>query len=60
MGDDARKKTLYGHKYGVFIADEAHVMRTPNATYCAGRELRKISVMSMAMTATPVLTMATV
>ncbi|EED80842.1 predicted protein, partial [Postia placenta Mad-698-R] len=24
MGDDARKKTLYGHKYGVFIVDEAH------------------------------------
>ncbi|EED80799.1 predicted protein [Postia placenta Mad-698-R] len=59
MGDDARKKTLYGHKYGVFIVDEAHVMRTPNAAYCAARELRKISVMSMAMTATPVLTMAT-
>ncbi|OSX55772.1 hypothetical protein POSPLADRAFT_1163264 [Postia placenta MAD-698-R-SB12] len=55
-----RASTLYGHKFGVFALDESHVVRTLNTIYTAARQLRIQSETMVALTATPVMTKATV
>ncbi|KAH9949213.1 P-loop containing nucleoside triphosphate hydrolase protein, partial [Amylocystis lapponica] len=51
--------TVYGYTFGLTIMDEAHTVRTLNKVYMAARELRKCSRMTVAMTATPVMTRPT-
>ncbi|GBE89337.1 hypothetical protein SCP_1503450 [Sparassis crispa] len=51
--------TLFATKWGVFILDEGHEIRTLNWTYIAARFLMEISAMGIVLTATPVMTRPT-
>ncbi|KAH7919437.1 hypothetical protein BV22DRAFT_1023013 [Leucogyrophana mollusca] len=51
-----KKSTIYGLTWGVCILDEAHCARKYNSSYNATRGLRETSLMTVALTATPILT----
>ncbi|EGN97044.1 hypothetical protein SERLA73DRAFT_75888 [Serpula lacrymans var. lacrymans S7.3] len=50
------KQTVYGQQWGLFVMDEAHVARKYNKIYVAVQALRQQANVTIALTATPVLT----
>ncbi|EMD31654.1 hypothetical protein CERSUDRAFT_127231 [Gelatoporia subvermispora B] len=49
-------QTIFNQQWGLFVIDEAHVIRGLNKTYSASLLARSLSQMTVASTATPVLT----
>ncbi|KAH7917293.1 hypothetical protein BV22DRAFT_1026655 [Leucogyrophana mollusca] len=54
--DSKKNTTIYGQEWGVCILDEAHCARKYNSSYNATRGLREASLMTVALTATPIMT----
>ena len=57
-GKGLAQLTLFsgGRRYGVLIFDEAHNVRTYGAQHIGATELRHAAFMTLALTATPVMT----